>query len=74
MLVNWAKAKPEFAEAAYDSAVSSFSADGSIPEDGMRVVLDGLRKSMNLGRQIPLNEVADLAPLFDAQRELGLRK
>ena len=74
VLVNWAKANPEFAEAAYDSAVSSFSADGSIPEDGMRVVLDGLRKSMNLGRQIPLSEVADLAPLFDVQRELGLRK
>jgi hypothetical protein len=74
VLVNWAKSKPEFAEAAYDSAVSSFSADGSIPEDGMRVVLDGLRKSMNLGRQISLSEVADLAPLFEAQRELGLRK
>ena len=74
VLVNWAKSKPEFAEAAYDSAVSAFSADGSIPEDGMRVVLDGLRKSMNLGRQIPLSEVADLAPLFEAQRELGLRK
>ena len=73
-LVNWAKSKPEFAEAAYDSAVSAFSADGSVPEEGMRVVLDGLRKSMNLGRQIPLNEVADLAPLFEAQRELGLRK
>ena len=48
VLVSWAKSKPEFAEAAYDSAVSCFSADGSIPEDGMRVVLDGLRKSMNL--------------------------
>jgi len=74
VLVNWAKSKPEFAEAAYDSAVSSFSADGSIPEDGMRVVLDGLRKSMNLGRQVPLSEVADMAPLLEAQRELGLRK
>lgn len=74
VLVNWAKSKPEFAEAAYDSAVSAFSADGSIPEEGMRVMLDGFRKSMNLARQIPLNEVADMAPLFEAQRELGLRK
>ena len=40
----------------------------------MRVVLDGLRKSMNLGRQIPLSEVPYLAPLFDVQRQLGLRK
>ena len=74
VLVNWAKSKPEFAEAGYDSAVGVFSADGSIPEDGMRVVLDGFRKSMNITRQIPLSEVADTAPLFEAQRELGLRK
>ncbi len=26
VLVNWARSKPEFAEAAYDSAVSAFSA------------------------------------------------
>lgn len=74
VLVNWAKSKPEFAEAGYDSAVSAFSADGGVPEDGMRVVLDGLRKSMNIARPIPLSEVADLAPLMEAQRELGLRK
>jgi len=74
VLVHWAKSKQEFAEAGYDSAVNAFSADGSIPEEGMRVVLDGLRKSMNITRQIALSEVADLAPLLEAQRELGLRK
>jgi hypothetical protein len=57
-----------------DSAISAFSADGSIPEDGMRVVLDECSKSMNIARQIPLSEVADLAPLLEVQRELGLRK
>ena len=50
------------------------SADGSIPEEGMRVVLDGYRKSMNITRPIPLSEVADLALLLEVQRELGLRK
>jgi len=74
VLVNWAKSKPEFAEAGYDSAVSVFSTDGSVPEDGMRMVLEGFRKSMNIARPIPLSEVADMAPLLEAQRELGLRK
>jgi hypothetical protein len=74
VLVNWAKSRPEFAEAGYDSAVSVFSADGSIPEDGMRIVLENVRKSMNLARPIALAEVADMAPLLEAQRELGLRK
>ena len=74
VLVDWAKTKPEFATAAYDSSVRVFSADGSIPEDGLRIVIENFRKSMNITRQIPLNEVADTAPLREAQRELGLRK
>lgn len=74
VLVDWAKTKPEFATAAYDSSVGVFSADGSIPEDGLRIVIENFRKSMNITRQIPLNEVADTAPLREAQRELGLRK
>jgi NitT/TauT family transport system substrate-binding protein len=74
VLVDWAKTKPEFATAAYDSSVGVFSADGSIPEDGLRIVIENFRKSMNITRQVSLNEVADTNPLREAQRELGLRK
>jgi NitT/TauT family transport system substrate-binding protein len=74
VLVNWTKTKPEFAEAAYDSTVSIFSQDGSIPEDGLRIVIDNFRKSMNITRQVSLNEVADSTLLLEAQRELGMRR
>jgi ABC-type nitrate/sulfonate/bicarbonate transport system substrate-binding protein len=74
VLINWAKTKPEFAEAAYDSTVSVFSQDGTIPEDGLKIVLDNFRKSMNISRQIPIAEVSDSAPLLEAQRELGIKK
>ena len=74
VLVDWAKTKPEFAAAAYDSSVGVFSLDGSIPEDGLRIVIDNFRKSMNITRPVPLNEVSDTNPLREAQRELGLRK
>ena len=74
VLVNWAKTKPEFAAAAYDSAVGVFSADGTIPEDGLRIVIDNFRRSMNITRQVTVSEVADTAPLREVQRELGLRK
>ena len=74
VLVNWAKTKPEFAEAGYDSSVNVFSADGSIPEDGLRMVVDNFRKSMNITRAVALTEVSDATPLLEAQRELGLRK
>jgi NitT/TauT family transport system substrate-binding protein len=74
VLVHWTKTKPEFAAAAYDSSVGVFSADGSIPEDGLRIVIDNFRKSMNITRPVPLNEVSDTNPLREAQRELGMRK
>jgi len=74
VLVNWAKTKPEFATAAYDSSVGVFSSDGTIPEDGLRIVIENFRKSMNITRQVAVNEVADTGPLREAQRELGMRK
>jgi len=40
----------------------------------MRIVLENFRKSMSRARPIALAEVADMAPLLEAQRELGLRK
>ncbi|MEA2657640.1 MAG: hypothetical protein QOF64_218 [Candidatus Binatota bacterium] len=74
VLINWTKTKPEFAEAAYDSTVGVFSQDGTIPEDGLRVVIENFRKSMNISRPIALSEVSDSTLLFEVQRELGLRK
>jgi NitT/TauT family transport system substrate-binding protein len=74
VLIDWTKTKPEFAEAAYDSTANVFSQDGTIPEDGLRIVIENFRQSMNISRPIPLIEVSDSTLLFEAQRELGIRK
>lgn len=74
VLVNWAKTKPEFAAAAYDSSARVFSLDGTIPEDGLRIVIDNFRKSMNISRQVALAEVSDSTLLLEVQRELGIKK
>jgi sulfonate transport system substrate-binding protein len=74
VLIGWTKTKPEFAEAAYDSTVNGFSQDGTIPEDGLRTLIDNLTRSMNISRSIPLTEVSGNAILFEVQRELGIRK
>jgi ABC-type nitrate/sulfonate/bicarbonate transport system substrate-binding protein len=74
VLVNWTKTKPEFAEAAYDSSVGVFSQDGTIPEDGLRLVIENFRKSMNLSRQVSLGDVSDSTLLSQVQRELGIKK
>jgi hypothetical protein len=52
--------------------VGVFSSDGTIPEDGLRIVIENFRKSMNIARQVALNEVSDTNPLREAQRELGI--
>jgi NitT/TauT family transport system substrate-binding protein len=74
VLVHWTKTKPEFAEAAYDSTVGVFSQDGTIPEDGLRLVIENFRKSMNISRQVSLSDVSDSTLLFQVQRELGIKK
>jgi NitT/TauT family transport system substrate-binding protein len=74
VLVNWTKTKPEFAEAAYDSTVGVFGQDGTIPEDGLRLVIENFRKSMNLSRQVSLSDVSDSTLLFQVQRDLGIKK
>ena len=74
VLVNWTKTKPEFAETAYDSTVGVFSQDGTIPEDGLRLVIENFRTSMNLSRQVSLSDVSDSTLLFQVQRDLGIKK
>jgi NitT/TauT family transport system substrate-binding protein len=74
VLVSWNKTKPEFAAAAYESSVGFFSQDGTIPEDGLRIVVDNLKKSMNITRPVALSEVLDSTLLSEVQRELGVKK
>ena len=49
VLVNWTKTKPEFAEAAYDATVGVFSQDGTIPEDGLRLVIEKIDEHQPAG-------------------------
>ena len=51
-----------------------FSRDGTIPEDGLRIVVENFRKSMSISRAVALMEVSDAGLLFEVQRELGIKK
>lgn len=72
-LVEWGKIEREQARASYDSASRVFSPDGNISPDGLRLVIEQAKTEMKLTRDPPLNEVIELGPLQEAQRELGLR-
>ena len=72
-MMEWMKIDRESAAATYDSTWKIFSEDGSIPEAGLKLVIDQGRQAMNIDRPIPISEVADFGPLREAQKELGIK-
>jgi NitT/TauT family transport system substrate-binding protein len=74
ILMEWGKVERDHAAASYDATWKVFSPDGNISPEGLRLVIDQAKAELKLNRDVPLNEVIDLAPLREAQKELGLRK
>jgi ABC-type nitrate/sulfonate/bicarbonate transport system substrate-binding protein len=52
--------------------VASFI-DGAIPESGLRLIIDQGRAEANITREVSSTEVANLTPLREAQKELGIK-
>jgi NitT/TauT family transport system substrate-binding protein len=73
VLMEWGRTERENAADAYDSTWQVFSADGSLAEEGMRLVIEDARKALKVTRAVQLSEVADATPLREAQKELGLK-
>lgn len=73
VLMEWLKTDKETATATYESNSKTFSADGSIPEDGLRLVIEEAKTSANIQRQVPVSDVVDLTILRTAQKELGIK-
>jgi NitT/TauT family transport system substrate-binding protein len=73
VLMEWLKTDKETATATYESNSKTFSEDGSIPEDGLRLVIEEAKTSANIQRQVPVSDVVDLTILRTAQKELGIK-
>ena len=71
--MSWGKVEREFAYASYDALRNLFNADGAVPEDGLKLVIDQARRSSKVSREVAPSEVADLTFLREAQAELGIR-
>jgi hypothetical protein len=63
----------EIAAATYDSVAKAFNEDGSVPEDGLRLVIEEAKKAAKVDRKVTMSDVADLSILREAQRELGIK-
>jgi NitT/TauT family transport system substrate-binding protein len=73
ILVEWGKVGSDFAYASYDALRNLFNADGGVPEDGLRLVIDQARRSAKVAREVAPGEVANLTFLREAQAELGIK-
>jgi NitT/TauT family transport system substrate-binding protein len=73
-MMEWMKIDRESAAATYDSTWRVFSEDGSIPEDGLKLVIDQGRAAMKIDRPLANSEVADFSLLREAHKEMGIKK
>jgi ABC-type nitrate/sulfonate/bicarbonate transport system substrate-binding protein len=71
-LTEWQKVSRENAIRTYDAIGNLFSADGSVPEKGLRFVIEENKKLAKVDRQIPADQVAEFSILRAAQKELGI--
>ena len=74
ILVDWGKVERDYAYASYDALRNLFNADGAVPDDGLKLVIDQARRSAKVTREVMPTEVADLTFLREAQAELGIKQ
>ena len=72
-LVDWGKVERDFAYASYDALRNLFNADGAVPEDGLKLVIDQARRGAKITREVAPGDVVDLTFLREAQAELGIK-
>jgi ABC-type nitrate/sulfonate/bicarbonate transport system substrate-binding protein len=70
-LSRWQRSTPELARATYDSIRRIYNQDGSMPMDGLMLVVRDTREALNISRDPPVGEFFDGTLLRRAQDELG---
>ncbi|MBI4524547.1 MAG: ABC transporter substrate-binding protein [Deltaproteobacteria bacterium] len=75
VLMEWAKVDHESAAMAYDGSAAVFNAnDGTIPEEGLRLVLEQAKKEARITRDIPLTEITNVTILRETQKQLNAKR
>ena len=73
-MMEWMKIDRDSATATYDSTWRVFSEDGSIPEAGLKLVIDQGREAMKIERAVANSEVSDMGLLREVQKELAMKR
>ena len=73
-MIGWMRIDKEMAAATYDSVVKTYSDDLSLPEDGLRLLIEEGKRGAKLDRDVSFDQVVDYSLLREAQRELGIKE
>lgn len=73
VLSDWAKIDRQSASDYYDATWKSSSPDGSIPEKGLRLVIEDAKSALKINRDISFSEVADDSLVKEVQKEMKLK-
>ena len=71
-LLEWQRSDREVATAAYEFLLKVNNEDGSMPEKGFPFLIEDIKESVKVTRDVSFNEVSDLSILREAQKELGI--
>ena len=71
--MEWMKIDRELATATYEAFALVYSEDRTLPQDGLRLVIEEAKKAAKVDRQVSVSDVADLSILREVQRELGIK-
>jgi ABC-type nitrate/sulfonate/bicarbonate transport system substrate-binding protein len=74
IITEWLKINNEMAKATYESVLKAFTENGSVPEDGLRLLIEEAKKAAKVSREVSPADVADLSILGEAQKELGIKR
>jgi ABC-type nitrate/sulfonate/bicarbonate transport system substrate-binding protein len=71
--MDWRRTDRETAATSYEFLSKAINEDGSLPEQGFRLLIEEIKESVKLSREVSFNEVSDLSILREAQKELGIK-
>ncbi len=73
VLSDWARIDRQSAADYYDATWRSSSADGSIPEKGLRLVIEDAKSALKIQRDVSFAEVADDLLVKEVQRDMKIK-
>jgi hypothetical protein len=71
--MEWQRIDREIATGTYEYLAKAINDEGSVPESGLRLVVEEIKELAKVNRDIPLSEVSDLSILKETQKELGIK-